>query len=48
MHRVFPLDPIEARRVLHGAFSDVQHHNARVLSKGERSAARAWLARCGN
>ena len=34
MRRVFPLDPIEVRRALHGAFSDVQHHNARILSKG--------------
>ncbi len=34
MSRVFPLDPIEVRRALHGAFSDVQHHNARVLTRG--------------
>ncbi len=34
MSRVFPLDPTEVRRVLHSAFSDVQHHSSRVLSQG--------------
>ena len=33
LRALFPLDPVEARRVLHGAFADVQHHSVRVLSE---------------
>ncbi len=42
--RVFPPDPVEVRRALHGAFADLQHHIARVLGKtaalGRSEAAR--------
>ena len=32
LRAVFPLDPVEVRRLLHAAFGDVQHHSVRVLS----------------
>ena len=32
LRAVFPLDPVEVRRLLHTAFGDVQHHSVRVLS----------------
>ncbi len=42
--RVFPLDPVEVRRALYGAFADLQHHSVRVLgesaSLGRTSVAR--------
>ncbi len=41
---VFPLDPVEVRRALHGAFAEVQHHDARVLCDAG-SFARAVVAR---
>ena len=31
LREVFPLDPVEVRRVLHGAFAEVQHHDAGAL-----------------
>lgn len=31
LREVFPLDPVEVRRTLHGAFAEVQHHDVRVL-----------------
>ena len=31
LREVFPLDPVEVRRALHGAFAEVQHHDARFL-----------------
>ena len=33
LHEICPLDPVEVRRTLHGAFAEVQHHDARVLSE---------------
>ena len=33
---VFPLDPVEVRRALHGAFAEVQHHSARLLGEISR------------
>ena len=44
LRRVFPLDPVEARRALHGAFADVQHHSVRVLTEAA-SFLRAEVAR---
>ena len=44
LRRVFPLDPVEARRALHGAFADVQHHNVRVLTEAA-GFLRAEIAR---
>ena len=41
---LFPLDPVEARRALHAAFADVQHHSVRVLSEAARFL-RAEIAR---
>ncbi len=32
LREVFPLDPTEVRRALHGAFAEVQHHSVRQLS----------------
>ncbi len=43
LSRVFPLDPVETRRALHGAFADAQHHSARVLSE-TASLGRAAVA----
>lgn len=44
LSRVFPLDPVEVRRALHGAFADAQHHSARVLA-ATPGLARAPVAR---
>ncbi len=44
LNDVFPLDPIEVRRALHGAFAEVQHHSARLLSDAA-SLARTPVAK---
>ncbi len=44
LREVCPLDPVAVREALHGAFAEVQHHDARVLSDAA-SFARASVAR---
>ena len=44
LREVFPLDPVEVRRVLHEAFAEVQHHDARVLCEAA-SVARAEVGK---
>ena len=44
LSRVCPLAPVETRRALYGAFAEVQHHSARVLSE-RASLGRAEVAR---
>ena len=44
LRAVFPLDPVEVRRALHGAFAEVQHHDAGVLCQAA-SFARAEVGR---
>ncbi len=41
---VCPLDPVEVRRALHGAFAEVQHHSARLLGDAA-SLARTPVAK---
>ncbi len=43
LREVFPLDAVEVRRALHGAFAEVQHHSARLLSSAA-SVARTPVA----
>ncbi len=42
--RLLPLDPVEVRRALYGAFADAQHHSARVLGE-TASLGRSAVAR---
>ena len=44
LREVCPLDAVEVRRALHGAFAEVQHHGARQLS-GTASFARTAVAK---
>ena len=44
LSRLYPLDPVEIRRALYGAFADLQHHSARVLGEAA-SLGRSAVAR---